>query len=148
MILTLFIPQSTVVLRSALEKFISAIKGSGQGASGLNPVILASLKKELEELKEKELDMGVHVKEEEEEKEVLIIGEDAMEDDPTGHQIVEEKPKPALEDVRASSLLKRAKAAEKEVHELRLKLKDAMAKKFANINPAPTGSKVEKKGYQ
>ena len=131
-------------LRASLEKIASAIKGSGQAASGLSPVILASLKRELEGLKEKELDIGVHV--EEEEDGVLKIGEDAMEDDPYSAQ-TEEKPKPALEDARASSLLKRAKAAEKEVHELRIKLKDAIAKQFSNINLAPTSSKVETKGY-
>ena len=134
----------TVVLRAALEKIVSAIRGSGQAASGLSPVILASLKRELDNLKEKELDIGAHV--EEDEDMVLKIGEDAMEEDPHSTQ-TEEKPKPALEDARASSLLKRAKAAEKEVHELRIKLKDAMAKQFANINLAPTSSKVETKGY-
>lgn len=132
-----------------MEKFVAAIKGSSQAASGVSPVILASLKKELESLKEKELDIGVHVEEEEEqeEQEVLIIGEDAMEDEPnSGHQITE-KQRPALEDAKASSLLKRAKAAEKEVHELRLKLKDATAKKFANLNLAPSSTKTDKKGY-
>ena len=105
---------SIVSLRSALEQFVVAMKGSGGGGGqggGLTPVVLASLKKELVGLKEKELDIGVHIEEEEEEKEVLIIGEDAYEDHPADGvgQVVEEKTKPPLENAAASSLLKRAK---------------------------------------